>query len=92
MFLNYLLKYLYGVGFEPTRPKPADLKSAPLTTRATVQIFYLHYITLLTHIIIYIFFKCVYEIELYYKLFCRSFVLDKLCETKIECLENSCQN
>lgn len=24
------MKYLYGVGFEPTRLTPADLKSAPL--------------------------------------------------------------
>ena len=28
--LNGVINYLYGVGFEPTRPKPADLKSAPL--------------------------------------------------------------
>ena len=54
---------MYGVGFEPTRPKPADLKSAPLTTRATVQVFYLQ-------LIIYIFFKCVYRKLLCYKLPC----------------------
>lgn len=34
------MKYLYGMGFEPMRLSPADLKSAPLTTRATVQIFH----------------------------------------------------
>ncbi len=40
--LNGVINYLYGVGFEPTRPKPADLKSAPLDqTRATVQVIYL---------------------------------------------------
>ena len=36
-----LLKYLCDVGFEPTRLTSADLKSAPLTTRATAQISYL---------------------------------------------------
>ena len=28
--LHILVKYLYGVGFEPTRLSPTDLKSVPL--------------------------------------------------------------
>jgi hypothetical protein len=27
---------MHGTGFEPARPKPADLKTAPLTPRAPV--------------------------------------------------------
>ena len=29
---------MHDVGFEPTRPKPAGLKSAPLTTRAIMLV------------------------------------------------------
>ncbi len=56
-----LLKYLYGVGFEPTRPKPADLKSAPLNhsgNRTGISS---------TYYIIKHFFKRVYRTLLYYK-------------------------
>ena len=37
---KHALRGLHGVGFEPTRISPADLKPATLTTRSSVFISY----------------------------------------------------
>ena len=72
------MEYLYGVGFEPTRPKPADLKSAPLNhsgNRTDISS---------TYYIINYFFKSVYRTLLYYKLFWNILLYYEHYDTKIK--------
>lgn len=81
-----LLKYLYGVGFEPTRPKPADLKSAPLNhsgNRTDISS---------TYYIMEYFFKRVYRKLLYYKRFYCILLYYEIYDTKINYLKSCCQN